>query len=400
MHGISKSARLLESQHARRVLQVSIGVVLVVFAVGAMRRGLRPAEAGNGNDLTVYLEMSRAMLAGEDPVAGTYYLPFTAVAFLPLYVQPAPVAHAAWYAINVGCLLGIALLIGRYGAAGNRLLWPFALTFAASIPVLQNHLLNGQINLPVVLACILFFHWHRQRPTLSALALAVAISLKLSPAILLGYLVFRRSYVVLGLTVILTGLLNLLPCVYLGTEVFTVLGDLGQRLTSAFGGRSAIVDKTMFFTVSGFLHWAGERLGWITPGKTIGTLKVVGGVIVLGGLCMREWKPGRQEIDVLACYLAATLLLLPVSETHHLVFLFPALLLAALQIWDSQHAVRWPALAFFATVVLLLVLGRLDRDGPCYFLAVLCLFTRLCLIAPALAPTTTSVEAPPRRLAA
>jgi hypothetical protein len=394
-----------QNRDLRRVLLGCLVVLLVVFGIQSVRKGLRPKDpnfayaeqlpwaSGSGNDLTAYMEMAGELVAARDPVAGSYYLPFTALAFVPYLALPTASAHVVWYAVNVGCLFAIAVLTGRLAGcpwdspARARLGWASGLTFLAFLPALQNHWLNGQINLPAVLACVLFFHWYSAgKHALAAVALAVAISIKLCPLLLLGFLVFRRSFGTLALTLLATLVLNLLPAVFLGNAIWQVLGDLGLRLSGAFNGRSAISDRTMFFTVSGFLHWAAEHLGWLQPGQSVPLFKAFGFLTVLGGLGIREWRSRQAEtieekLPVLACYLLAILLLLPVSETHHLVFALPALLLLALRVRDAADRFCRHQAAWFAAAALLLLLGRLDRDGPCYFLAILCLFAHF-TIAP------------------
>jgi hypothetical protein len=87
----------------------------------------------------------------------------------------------------------------------------------------------------------------------------------------------------------------------------------------------------------------------------------------------RRRRPAGQENWISCLYLLAQPLVTPRSEVHDLVYAFPAAGLPALRSLPAGSGSRARfRLVGLAAAWLLLVGGRIDRDGPYFFLA-LCL---------------------------
>jgi hypothetical protein len=92
-------------------------------------------------------------------------------------------------------------------------------------------------------------------------------------------------------------------------------------------------------------------------------------------LALLQWHAGvRQRSGVRRpaawVYAAATPLLSPMSEVHHLTMLIPAAVMSAVSVQRRESQLVAIASAAF---VLLVWIGRFDRSGPWYFLSVLVL---------------------------
>ena len=128
---------------------VALAAVILV-GVLAVRKQLRDA-----NDFPIYWNAARALLAGRSPyevgtgLHGYVYLPWFAVAIVPLAMLPLPAAAWCWYALNIVFIVyACRALLGALRAGGVELRPP--LLALATLPLLGlfvDDLLLGQANL-------------------------------------------------------------------------------------------------------------------------------------------------------------------------------------------------------------------------------------------------------------
>jgi alpha-1,2-mannosyltransferase len=310
------------------VALAAMAVTLAVFLAQALHKATRPG----GYDLTGYLAATHAMMAGQDPYAAptlySYIYPlFLCVVLAPLSVLPSPALDVAWFALGVAALGASAWMVLRRAAprlSPADTVVPLAATFVVLAGVVQNNLLNGQVNPLVLLACVLFLaEYLRGRRVSAALLLGAAIALKLTPVVLVVYLLARREW----LTVMLAGLATLvfaaaLPWMVAGPAVagwYAHYADafLAARLASGTGAAS----------VAGFSLTSMLRLAM--PGLAMPvTLALATGLALAApvGLQVMSWRhpDARREMSVFALYLVAVPLVSPMSEPHHLAMLLPA----------------------------------------------------------------------------
>lgn len=174
-------------------------------------------------DLQVYLRAAWAVRAGEnlydvldDNEWHYHYPPLLAIALTPLADAPrgaAPLAAgipfavsaALWYAFGVGCLyLSVHALAAALEAtsggpappAGSRRWWTLrTLPALVCLPSIAATLVRGQVNLLLLaLLCAMTAAALRGRSGRAGLWLAAAICLKLIPAFLLVYPLWRRDW--------------------------------------------------------------------------------------------------------------------------------------------------------------------------------------------------------------
>jgi hypothetical protein len=199
---------------------VAFGVVTEVRSVFLKRRM---------GDIGVYLRAAWAVRAGVDPYSvcddnGWHYNypPLLAILAVPLADAPPgqepanflpfAVSVAVWYAGCVFCLFfGVHLLAGaleqvapdpmvRVQPGGCRRWWALRLLpVLACLPPIGSDLVRGQVNTLLLAAvCGLTAGLLRGRPWRAGLWLAAAICLKVFPAFLLVYPLWRRDYRCLG----------------------------------------------------------------------------------------------------------------------------------------------------------------------------------------------------------
>jgi alpha-1,2-mannosyltransferase len=209
-------------QVPRPVLSALRYAMLTALLVGSLASGFYFANRSGsdpltyGNDFNVYYFASGEVIEGRDPYArrlGVWvpylYPPLLAEAMIPLAMLPLPIAAYVWFLISVASLLVAGSMsahlcrraedfkinsVGKFESHGGDAaaeLPPLMLGAGAVMVVLRFALSNfelGQVNNIVVAFGIahVYLCW-RRKAFWSALALAVATSIKLTPALLIIY---------------------------------------------------------------------------------------------------------------------------------------------------------------------------------------------------------------------
>lgn len=178
-----------------------VAIVIAVVAINALALSTSFGAHGYG-DLGLFRDAGRAVLDGVSPypaaVAASFrhqdafvYPAPAAVAMVPFALLPLPVAGAVFLVLSYAALLVAVRLCGVRS-------WRFAALALCSVTVLQS-LVLGTITPLLALACAAAWHY-RDRRVVAAVAIAVAIVLKLYLAPLLVWFVItgRRGTAALG----------------------------------------------------------------------------------------------------------------------------------------------------------------------------------------------------------
>jgi hypothetical protein len=132
---------------------------------------------------------------------GRYYFPNPPIVPLmlyPLMVLPPVVGAMIWYGLKVGMVAWCVVALTRMarGPNGPRLpAWALALILLMSFRTILSDLQHGNINILIlflVVAALGF--WRRGRDFSAGVTLALAISTKVTPALFLPYLLWKRSW--------------------------------------------------------------------------------------------------------------------------------------------------------------------------------------------------------------
>ena len=204
----------------RRTLFIAAAIVLVA-AMGVV-------FVRNLTDFSVYYAAGRSLLNGRTDlyapdfargvVMDYRYLPFFILAFAPLSFAPYPVAAWVWHLLNTAAIaLAITSIASMYsGLSYNRTkVWTVA--FLVVVPYFAMALDYGNVQL--IVTALMFAGLSlslRGRDLPAAALLAVAITVKIVPALTLPYFAVTRRFTLLGLVLIITAVLNLLPSIYFG----------------------------------------------------------------------------------------------------------------------------------------------------------------------------------------
>jgi hypothetical protein len=342
--------------------------LLVIVAVTWCGQAVRKAERSTGNDLVGYLAASDALYAGQDPYHLPDRFPYIYPLFLAMVVQPLAAldvrpASVLWSALQWGCLLFVLrdarLRLGRREIAGAAAI---AVIIAVFGDILQSEFLNGQVNLFVLALVVGSIAMEPRRPLAAAALLGAAIAIKLTPALMLVYWIVRRRFAVAALACGWAVVFVLLPWFVVGARLWTLYGTYLREFIFARTSSGAPHQDEIFFSGYGFI-------GWLTgspPGRAAVIAAAVAVVVIVVAWHWRLRAPSAELRGSPAwVYLAATPLLSPMSEVHHLTAALP---LAAVT-----------GLAGLPFAVLIWI-GRFDRRGPWYFLAVVSLLVAGCMV--------------------
>jgi hypothetical protein len=369
-------SHVLESRSFHRALQALILVLAVVFLVQTYGRAERPG----GYDFTSYLQSAKALASGTDPYHTETRFPyiyplFLAFVLVPLTHVPYAIAVVTWFALGAASLHLSAGLAARLADANGRpklLVAVSWLTLLGALDPVQVNLLNGQVNSEILLLCLLFFDQHEKRRWRTAsLCLAIAIALKIVPLVLLAFLAGRRGGRTLVASLVGAAALCLSPALLVGRRIFDFYTSYGHEFLLA-RARPTSGDGTIFFTPYGFI-------GWLIPSLGGSSLVRFGAIaFVLGAMAFYQLRrPERTDYRLFCLWLVAIPFLSPLSEVHHLILVLPAALLLSAEALDSNARPRASVVVSTALFWCGLWIGRLDRQGPYYFLALTALLIGL-----------------------
>jgi hypothetical protein len=319
------------------------------------------AYRDNGYDFTSYLLSSKALFAGMSPYQTGSPFPFIYPLFLcvvlsPLTLVPYWLSNAVWFLLNTAALyLSILVLLKLY-ADCIQLSYKvftalFLVPFLILTNVIQNNLLNGQINFIVLLFCILFLKYYvDNRKLLASVFLSAAIAIKLTPLILIAYLLARKEFLWTGLTLTLSVFLMFgLPYTVAGDETLNWYSQYTQSfLVHNIASPSGAPDNFAFSitSISNFLFPSMSKL----ISLMIAGLICVVPIVVLQ-LTSRKGTTSEQTL-FFSLYMIAILLISPMSETHHLINLFPAISILSLAMLLHSNT-HWQFGIFALGVVLI-----------------------------------------------
>lgn len=285
------------------------------------------------------------------------YPPVFALLLAPLTLLASSTAAVLWLLLCQLCLVGSLVLFVRAHRPGH---WALAVLICATFTFypLWVDAIQGQANLPVLLLVTVgILGTVRDRPAWAA-AIGVAAAFKLTPILLLGWLVVERRYrealfLVAGFLLVTGAGAAIRP-----DDTITFFSQVLPALAkgTAFYGNHSL---------SGFLSRVLSPNPYTEPWLT--TSLAGGAALVAGVLLFGYWLwRGRRDMPLTGSM--AFLPLLPLISTvtwpHHLVILLPVIWLAII----SLARRNWPLAetACLAAIGLLLTLMARWPVGPAF----------------------------------
>lgn len=272
-----------------------------------------------------------------------YYLypPFFALLVSPLALTAYGAAHDLWYLVNAAALGGFLVWLVRSSPAPAApaetalavvlaaLAWPSLFTFGA-----------GQANFLILL--LIFgglLAAERGREAISGLALAAAAAVKLTPALLPAYFLWRRRRRIAAWAAAGAAALALLGIAAAGWEA--------NRLYAT--GMAPLLSR-------GCAHWVNQSISallsrlegvsmfdWsVAPASAAvrtGSLAAALGFVAAAAALTRGASPAALRIEF-ALVLVTTLFVSPISWIHHAVLVLPAIVFLAGS-WIREGRLTW-----------------------------------------------------------
>ena len=338
--------RLKRTSTKKRI--VLLAFVLITLASGlyfARKSGTDPDAYSN--DFNVYYHAAREVIGGRDPYQHSLgdwtpyiYPPLLAEIIVPLAFLPLPVAAYLWFLVGAGSIVAAAWISARLAtdSEGTFVLEQSASALAsrraaiaacAAIVVLRFVLDTfnlGQVNALVLVLAVAHVHLYaRDRKALSAVALVIAVSIKLTPALLLLYhlakLRLRFVAFCVALLVAVTAI-SLLPFGHHGAEVLqtfwnrTVKNEQGYDF--AYSGNQSL--RGAIARLTGESNQASSRDS-AKPGEPATLLDSM----VLLGIAAFAAVRARTELAAAAPSFCCMVLLSPLSwKAHYVILIAPA----------------------------------------------------------------------------
>jgi alpha-1,2-mannosyltransferase len=312
----------------RRVAAQAV-TVLLLAALAALVSVLVPNDPWhNWFDLRVYDGAAEWWRSGRPLYDYTYgrtqygftYPPFAALAVLPMTLLPIEAVAAVHATVNLLVLAGVtwwlvAPLARRHG-------WPVGFSVAAAVPVLfvlepvRETIGFGQVNLVLLALVLADVAALRRGSRWAGVGIGLAAALKITPGLFMVYLLLTRRWraaaVAATTGAVATGL------------AFAIAPDTSWRFfTSTLWQTDRVgrLDKTSNQSLLGGL----ARL--TDPAQPPRLVWLVLVVVVLGLVLTRAVRAARAGDDLAGIALTglAACLVSPISWSHHLVWLVPAL---------------------------------------------------------------------------
>jgi alpha-1,2-mannosyltransferase len=294
------------------------------------------SEQVYSNDFNVFYHAAREVIAGRDPYQHSLgewtpylYPPLLAELLIPLALLPLPVAAYIWFLISATSI--VAALWMATGLAVRQIsvqhllkssTWRVVLVTGSILVILRFVLDNfnlGQVN-PVIVALAVahIFLYARDRKVLSAFVLVAAVSIKLTPAVLLLYHVaklrLKFAAACIGLLVVIT-VLSFAPFGSSATNAFhkfadrTVKNDQGYDF--GYAGNQSLRSAVARLTTS------AEPADSRVPQDT---LTLILAMFMLAGSIIAAIR-SRSELAGVSPFFCCVVLLSPLSWKAHYVML-------------------------------------------------------------------------------
>jgi alpha-1,2-mannosyltransferase len=342
-----------------------IGSALAIYALILVQAGL------HHQDIDAYLAAGRALWKGQplyttflqhpfpDPTLRPAYIypPVFALIAAPLALLPDAAANVLWLMIGQGSLAAALVLVLRWlrpsAWAATAILCATVTFYPVWIDAVQ-----GQANLPILLLVTAGIAGIVQGKPKFGIALGAAAALKLTPVILLVWLLldrrFREAAWMIGALAAVTAAAALLR--FQDTLVF-----LGQVLPALSKGTAFYANQSLAGVVLRLFSSNPYTTPWIAVSWAL-LLSAAGAILMVA--CW-FWRTGQQPaLPRAVAFIPLLPLLSSVSWPHHLVILLPVFWIGAIALAKRD----WPLAPTVGMAGLLIIFSVLARwpVGPAF----------------------------------
>lgn len=301
-------------------MQRTSRIVLIIACASALAL-LGFVFVRNLVDFPVYYAAGRSLLSGRTDlyspdfalgrVMDYRYPPFFLVILFPLWLLPYSVAAYIWYLLSVIEISGCAVIVCHTFKI-SKLMWLAAALIVAQYFVMAVHYGNAQL-LAVFLLFASLHYAHRRKDLAAAILMALAITIKLTPLLLLPYFALKKRWTMLAAVVVFLAAINIAPSAYFG---FTTNNQLLKRwydhvvasqefhedngpINLSLKGdlRRYLSDVDYSQRVDGDVNYPAVNIASLSRDRVVQAWTIIAAVVFAGVLLLMWWVPVRRKTD-------------------------------------------------------------------------------------------------------
>jgi hypothetical protein len=406
--------------------------IILILACSIAIALLGPVFVRHLIDFPVYYAAGHSLIGGRTDlyspdfalgaVMDYRYPPFFLVMLYPLWLMPYSLAAYAWYILSVLEITGCFLLVARVFPAfrKSRMSWLIVSLAVAQYFVMALHYGNAHL-LITFLLFVSFYCLVLRREMAAAALVALAITIKLTPVLLLPYFALKQRWKLLTAVCVLTVVFNIIPSLYFGFARNTELlrawynhvivgqefhednGPIDLSLKGEMRRYLSLIDYSQ--RVDGDVYYPAVNFARLDRTRVEQAWTAVAAALLAGGLALIWWLSrgprgsrspagaGRDRPDIrddffgaeLAFMMCLTLLVGPLtSKIYFIALLWPVACLANFAV-DTSRQGKFANRVLIALAAINLVLPLLPgRSIQRLFLVVGVDFYLNCLVIAAL----------------
>lgn len=376
----NKFLEILLSKKLFYILIFIIAAVSIIFLIQTYGKAYRDS----GYDFTSYLLSSKALISSANPYdtnTSFHYVYTLTLAFLliPLTFLPYWLSNLIWFVLNFSAFFYTIYILwnllsertDKYNK--NKFTLFLFLTFILVVNIIQNNLLNGQINIIILVLCILFYKSHlNEKIFWQVFYLSLAISLKLTPLILIVYLIIKKKYSIAIYSLLLSLVFIFLPYLIVGNQIvyyysyyIDLLTPLSNTSIQMEGFNLYTLIQKVFFFIP-FFNTTNKIVESVVVFSLFILFYVLNKYIIIGNI--------YSSTLYFCMYLLGILLLSPISEIHHLILILPTIftLLIIIQYYEKAE-IRTTLISSFV-FMLFFIVGFIMGSNLLFLFSILTLF--------------------------
>jgi len=254
---------------------------------------------------------TQEVLARGLPLNESFYIypPLLAICFLPLTALPMQTAAQLWFFINLS-LYGLSLILIARSLELSRLtkMLPLFWILAFLFPPALFTLYKGQVNIVILLLLAMTYWLYRKgSQPVAGLALGLAVMIKVIPACLLVYFLWKRRYVLSLAAISTIVIISILGLMIVGltphkTYLIEVLPSLAQPrpnpANQSLGGFFSLLFIEHLYTE----YFTHRPVLW----KALTWTLSVALIVATAAICSRQ-RRGAQRVELEMSLVIATL---------------------------------------------------------------------------------------------
>lgn len=289
------------------------------------------------------------------PLIHTTDTPIALLLFMPFSLVAPGTAHAIWIALNGAALVAALLLLIRpkYSGMDTRMALAVAALALLYAPITENSLFGQRQTIILLLLVMVMRSLQRGREATAGMLLAVAVAYRIFPLLVAGYFIVRRQwrpllYMAFGLAIV-----GAVTIAAIGLPVCLSYSH-GMRLAmSATSDPSDVAIRGVI--IRSFARMFGDHLD--SRIEILQVTTVLCAQLTILGLtvwpALRQPRPPVFDHPAYCLWVAAAVVLSPLSWTHYMILLLIPLIAIAVTAGRHQCSRR----AFYAAATSYLLIA-------------------------------------------